>query len=246
MRRFIYLTSIVATLIFGTSTVQPQVQRGIVRGTVSDELGGVIPRAKVTLSSSTTRRLFSAITDNDGKFSISVDAGIYGIETEAKSFGFLITKRAPIKITNNAEYVLNLTLFAPRFLPVRYSTPLQDVPDDAAIAAVSFRFDELNITTDTRQPALIRYAKRIAARSTTTYVGIVPFDKDLGSGVYLSIGWFEISAAKIVVDRRSRTVRCSGSVVVTRKGEVQLKSEQIIFKIKHDGLEIANVFLSGS
>jgi hypothetical protein len=245
MRRLINLLLFFLTLFCAVGFVHSQIPQALVNGTVSDEAGAVMPGATVTLISiSTPPARYSIRTDDDGNFLFRVEPGIYRVEAEARPSPFLPNRRAPIRIESGPKNVLNLTLFAPRYFPTRYNTPIPDGLDDAATERVSFKFDELYITGDRRRPAMIRYVKKTASRQNTTYVGIVPYDKNRGSGVYLSFDWFEIYAEKIVVKRRSNLVQCIGSVLITKRGETQLKSESVTLRIRPDGLEPVNLFLS--
>src|ERR1700685_769583 len=88
LRRYVRVAVLVG-LYIGTQVQgsRAQVSASGVNGVISDSSGGVVPNAKVKITSATTAFSWTAVTDSDGVFSIGqLNVGSYDITVEAPGF----------------------------------------------------------------------------------------------------------------------------------------------------------------
>jgi hypothetical protein len=103
------MTLAVTWLIGMASSVRAQVDTGTVLGTVRDQSGAVIPKAKVTLTNEGTSISVSTLTQNDGTYVFSpVRVGTYSVTAEFTGFSRVIRLHIPVNIQQHV--VINLTL----------------------------------------------------------------------------------------------------------------------------------------
>jgi hypothetical protein len=82
-------------VLFGaeTGSSQSQITTGTIRGIVSDETGGVIPGASVTLTHVATGVIRTVLTDEHGRYTAPLlEVGDYEISVEASGFGKVVQK----------------------------------------------------------------------------------------------------------------------------------------------------------
>lgn len=95
--------SIVITLVittFGAIAVTAQTSRGTVSGTVSDQIGGVIPNTTVTLINSATKVTRTTVSNGEGFYRFdAVDTGTYSVKFSAATFGD--TEKSGVVVTAN-------------------------------------------------------------------------------------------------------------------------------------------------
>src|SRR5260370_32823403 len=104
--RILALTSFLALVVVGL--VYAQAETGLINGTVTDQTGAVVPKAKVTVRNVGTNAERLSETDNNGFYSASnLQPGIYSVTVEAAN---LAKKEARAEVTVGARVSLNLQL----------------------------------------------------------------------------------------------------------------------------------------
>ena len=104
--RILALTSFLALVVVGL--VYAQAETGLINGTVTDQTGAVVPKAKVTVRNVGTNAERLSETDNNGFYSASnLQPGIYSVTVEAAN---LAKKEARAEVTVGARVSLNVQL----------------------------------------------------------------------------------------------------------------------------------------
>jgi hypothetical protein len=104
--RVLALTSFLALVVAGL--VFAQTETGLINGTVTDQSGAVVPKAKVTVRNVGTNAERLSETDNSGFYSVSnLLPGIYAVTVEAAN---LAKKEARAEVTVGARVSLNIQL----------------------------------------------------------------------------------------------------------------------------------------
>jgi hypothetical protein len=104
--RILALTSLLALVVVGL--VCAQTETGLINGTVTDQTGAVIPKAKVTVRNVGTNAERLSETDSNGFYSASnLLPGIYAVTVEAAN---LAKKEARAEVTVGARVSLNFQL----------------------------------------------------------------------------------------------------------------------------------------
>ena len=65
--------------------VSVNAQKAVLSGTVTDDMGALIPQGKIDLIDETGKK-FSALTNDEGEYKIQIDEGTYKIEVEFSPF----------------------------------------------------------------------------------------------------------------------------------------------------------------
>src|SRR5262245_37796248 len=77
----------VCTIFFCTSVCQAQISSSALNGTVTDATGSVVPRASVTVTSTSTGFARSVVTSDNGAYAVSdIPPGTYEVSAEAAGF----------------------------------------------------------------------------------------------------------------------------------------------------------------
>lgn len=107
IRTFVFLAA--AVLIFASAgAVWSQTQSGVISGTVTDQLGAVIPKAKVTIRNVATGVERVAETDNNGYYTFTnLLPAIYNVTAQATNLG---NKEERAELTVGAHLELNFQL----------------------------------------------------------------------------------------------------------------------------------------
>src|SRR6267378_2209350 len=104
--RILALTSFLVLVVAGL--VYAQTETGLINGTVTDQSGAVVPKAKVTVRNLGTNAERLSETDNNGFYSASnLQPGIYSVSVEAPN---LAKKEARAEVTVGARVSLNFQL----------------------------------------------------------------------------------------------------------------------------------------
>ena len=110
LRRYVRVAVLVG-LYIGTQVQcsRAQVSASGVNGIISDSSGGVVPNAKVKITSATTAFSWTAVTDSDGVFSIGqLNVGSYDITVEAPGFKTAVVPNVKLYVGQIATQ--NITL----------------------------------------------------------------------------------------------------------------------------------------
>ena len=118
----------VATLTIGVATAQTTVN-GTIRGTLSDEQGGVVPGVTLVAKSVTVAGSFTAVTDENGRYRlIELPPGEYVVSAELMGFTKLERRGVLVRAGLNIALDLVMTLGAmTETLEVRGDAPMLDV-----------------------------------------------------------------------------------------------------------------------
>jgi len=122
-------------------------QIGSLRGSVTDESGAIVPRAKITM---TGAKAYSATTDIAGDYSIAnVPAGDYTVDATAPSLAL----RAPVKVTVGAgsqtlDLVLNVTAAKQQVTVAENGGPAVSTEASANASAVVIAGADLDALSD--------------------------------------------------------------------------------------------------
>ena len=105
---FIFACLLVAAVCVSTSAYS-QVLYGTLVGTITDQSDAVVPKAEVTATNGGTNQAYSAVTDNQGRYSIpDVLPGQYTIKASATGFRTLVQSNVSVSINtvNRADLKL--------------------------------------------------------------------------------------------------------------------------------------------
>src|SRR5579864_5766733 len=95
MRRILVSVFVVASIFVYSAAAQTN--RGSIRGTITDQSGGVVENATVTITNLGTNETFFMTTSKTGTYSVSdLDPVTYRIEVEAA--GFTRALLEPVKV----------------------------------------------------------------------------------------------------------------------------------------------------
>ncbi|MGB8524216.1 MAG: TonB-dependent receptor, partial [Candidatus Acidiferrales bacterium] len=84
---------------------------GRVVGTVSDQQGGVIPEANVTVTNSATKVSTTGVTDKDGFFQVlDLPVGTYHVSVERQGFEKIVTQDKKLEINQSLRFDITLTV----------------------------------------------------------------------------------------------------------------------------------------
>lgn len=107
---FVFVLSILgATLGMTATTVLAQQGRGTIQGTVTDETGASIPGAQVTATNTATNLTFTAVTGDEGFFSIpNLNVGGYSLTATKDGFKKAVRSGLVLEVDQKAD--INITL----------------------------------------------------------------------------------------------------------------------------------------
>jgi hypothetical protein len=106
--------------------LSPQVATGNIRGTISDQTGGVVPKCSVTITNTQTGAQRSVITNGRGDFNIpSIPIGVYTIMAEAPGFQRKTLTGIELRVDQTAAFQVVLSPGAvTESVEVRAAAPL--------------------------------------------------------------------------------------------------------------------------
>src|SRR5579863_9428203 len=87
-RRYLRMTkNVLMGLLFSIAVATAQTETGSIGGFVKDPAGGVVPKAKVTITNEGTRAVEALTTDGSGYYTApNMPPGIYTMSAEAPGF----------------------------------------------------------------------------------------------------------------------------------------------------------------
>ncbi|GEM_PF-6093607 len=95
------------SFILGNASQIKDTEKGVIKGTVFDYTGAVIPNTIIYLKGKKVK--LKIISDNNGNYFVKITKGIYTLHTNETN-DFLPFNRAPFHIKEGEEKVLNITL----------------------------------------------------------------------------------------------------------------------------------------
>jgi hypothetical protein len=110
VRRVLALVCLWIVVAFGTSApASAQVGAGTLTGMVTDQSGGAVPGAAVTVTETATNRSRLAVSDTDGGYSVSgLTPGVYAVRVELS--GFRTLERSGVRIATGERVRLDAAL----------------------------------------------------------------------------------------------------------------------------------------
>ena len=110
---------------------------GAVRGTVLDSAGGIIPKASIALVNIATNRLYSATSDELGRFAIDLlPPGDYSARVEAQGMSPEITPQLHVDVGGTAELKFQLKVAGPQESITVSSGPALVEPKPASVSTL--------------------------------------------------------------------------------------------------------------
>ena len=109
IRRFAAITVACLVMTFANTALWAQTTRGTITGTVTDESGGIVPGAKITVTQIDTGYSYSINSDAQGNYVVpSLFPGRYRVEGELS--GFQKTVIEPLQLHVDERLGVNLVL----------------------------------------------------------------------------------------------------------------------------------------
>jgi Carboxypeptidase regulatory-like domain len=210
-------TSFSLTVLFLSATVlgqsaTPATQTFHVRGTITDQSGAVIPKAKVVFQSTQSDK--TVTTNERGVYEADLPFGTYTMT--AQVVGFKPYRRPFFRVVSTQTIAFDFTL------PVQPTCDLQVVrtdggtatPEDweAAWKEFCFREDSFSVPSSDGVPfqVWIRYVKHAVSGDRYSYTGEKAPNDD---PVFVAYNLFSLRADEVTYDAKNRTIRAIGNVV---------------------------------
>jgi hypothetical protein len=96
-------------LALAATTVEAQITRGAISGTVRDSSGGIVPGATVTVTNAATNSVRTAVTDEQGFYRVAaLEPGRYMVDTELA--GFAKVQHTDIDVSTATEVTIDVQL----------------------------------------------------------------------------------------------------------------------------------------
>ncbi|MGB9072371.1 MAG: carboxypeptidase-like regulatory domain-containing protein [Terriglobales bacterium] len=221
--------------LFGTAFGQaavPASETFHVRGTITDQSGAVIPRAKVAFQNKQFDK--TVTTSERGVYETDLPFGNYTMTAEV--LGFRPYRRPLFRVTSAETITFDFTL------PVRPTCDIQVVrsdggtptPEDLEAAKRQFclREDFFSVPSSDGVPfqVWIRYVKHNESGDTHFYTGEKAPNDD---PVLVAYNLFSLRADKAVYDANSRTIKATGNVVAVDKFGVTQSADSMTFEIEN-------------
>jgi hypothetical protein len=197
-----------------------------IKGTITDETGAVIPRAKIGFQS---KELDGALPTNDtGVYETELPLGDYTMTVQSP--GFRPYRRPLFRVTAPASLTFDVTL------AVASTCDLVVVPptsENLAAAQKEFclREDFFPIPSKDGVPfqLYIRYVKRAPTGTSYGYSGQKFPNED---PVFVAYNLFSLQADRVAYDEKSRTIEASGNVIVGSEPAKSQRADFAAFKLE--------------
>lgn len=224
-----------ALLMFGTAFGQatiPAHETFHVHGTITDETGAVIPKAKVLFQNKQLGK--AVITNEGGVYEIDLPFGNYTMTAEG--LGFRTYRRPLFRVTSATTITFSFTL------PVQPTCHIQVVRSDGGplthedLQAAKNEFcvgeDFFSVPSSDGLPfqVWIRYVKHSESGDSRFYVGEKTPNED---PVFIAYNLFSLRADNVVYDVKKRTIRATGNVVATVKSALTKSADAMAFTLKN-------------
>jgi Carboxypeptidase regulatory-like domain len=203
-----------------------------VRGTITDEITAVIPRAKVTFES---KQISKTVTTNErGVYETDLPFGNYTMTAEV--LGFRPYRRPLFRMTSPQNITFDFTL------PVQPTCDLTVVRTDGGTATrkdleaaekeFCLREDFFSIPSSDGVPfqVWIRYVKHSRSGDSYLYTGQNTPNDD---PVFVAYNLFSLRADKVIYDAKSNTITANGNVVTAYESGSIPRADAVAFKIEN-------------
>jgi Carboxypeptidase regulatory-like domain len=203
-----------------------------VRGTITDEITPVIPRAKVTFES---KQISKTVTTNErGVYETDLPFGNYTMTAEV--LGFRPYRRPLFRVTSPQNITFDFTL------PVQPTCDLTVVRTDGGTATrkdleaaekeFCLREDFFSIPSSDGVPfqVWIRYVKHSRSGDSYLYTGQNTPNDD---PVFVAYNLFSLRADKVIYDAKSNTITANGNVVAAYESGSIPRADAVAFKIEN-------------
>jgi Carboxypeptidase regulatory-like domain len=203
-----------------------------VRGTITDEITAVIPRAKVTFES---KQISKTVTTNErGVYETDLPFGNYTMTAEV--LGFRPYRRPLFRVTSPQNITFDFTL------PVQPTCDLTVVRTDGGTATrkdleaaekeFCLREDFFSIPSSDGVPfqVWIRYVKHSRSGDSYLYTGQNTPNDD---PVFVAYNLFSLRADKVIYDAKSNTITANGNVVAAYESGSIPRADAVAFKIEN-------------
>jgi carboxypeptidase family protein len=216
---------------FGQSAT-PATQTFHVRGTITDQSGAVIPRAKVVFQNTPFDK--TVTTNERGVYEVDLPFGNYTMT--AQVVGFKPYRRPLFRVTSAETIVFDFTL------PVQPTCDLTVVrtyggtvtPEDweAAKEQLCLREDSFSVPSSDGVPfqVWIRYVKHTVSSERCLYTGQKTPNDD---PVVVAYNLFSLRADEVTYDAKSRTIRATGNVVAEDETGMTQRVDAINIKFEN-------------
>ena len=142
-------------LVLGAASAVAQVGSGNISGTITDEQGGLLPGALITMTSADRTATFTTSTDGRFRF-LALPPGMYTVTVALPGFGSVVRERIEVRVGQNVDLPVQMRVAAvAESITVTGESPLVDAR--AMGTATNFTQDELARIPTSRDPwALLR------------------------------------------------------------------------------------------
>ncbi len=165
------LTFVLAVLLFASSVRAAEVTANL-SGTVSDSTGAVVPKAKVTLTNTSTNEARSLTTENDGLYQFTkLPIGTYRLAVEQAGFNKYVHEGIALNVNQNAKLDVVLKIGA--------TSQVVEVTGD--VSQVDTVSATLGAVETQRRIVDLPLVERDAFQLGLLQAGVFPPDEDDGS-----------------------------------------------------------------
>jgi hypothetical protein len=152
---------------------------GRVVGVVSDEQGGLVPGAKVTVTNTGTQVNYNATTDKDGYFEVlDLPIGNYHVTVEHEGFSKAVTQEKKLEINQSLRFEIT----------IKVGTQTQTVTVEANVAGVETVSPTIGQTVSGAQIANTPLNGRDVLDLALLQPGVTEADPDYGGAGNYSVG----------------------------------------------------------
>jgi hypothetical protein len=219
-----------------SSTPATQPQTFHIRGTITDPLDAVVPRANVTFSNNQFRKVVS--TNEVGVYEADLPLGVYRMSADRlglKTFG-----RPLVRASTPTTLIVNVTTYPARTscdIVVGNSSgapPTREQWEDASKSLCGGE-DSFPIPSgDGESFALyVQFQKRRTADGRYVYSGGKLTNGDLLTPVFVDYNLLSLQADEVIYDIKGQTIKASGNVVVTDESGPTRRADSLSLRIEN-------------
>ena len=203
----------------------------VVRGTVSDILGAVVPNA--TVSFENEGKVYSAVTSQDGDYSIALPSAIYRVSVDANRSGFERLRRSPIRLEPRLTRTLNVQVTTK--LPVLgryYDVPTKQVIDHPSIQLFGYTYEDIRGISELGvDRATVSFGTRCESSTSISFTAS-PFQVSDGARVTLTYDFLTITSKEVRFNKEKRAITVCGDVAIELDHDKQAFNNCVNLNIK--------------
>ncbi len=178
-RLLVFLLAAIFITLFAATPAWTQNAGGRVVGVVSDEQGGLVPGAKVTVTNTGTKVNYTATTDKDGYFEVlDLPIGNYHVTVEHDGFSTAVTQEQKLEINQALRFEIT----------IKVGTQSQTVTVEANVAGVETVSPTIGQTVSGAQIANTPLNGRDVLDLALLQPGVTEADPDYGGAGTYSVG----------------------------------------------------------